>query len=482
MEERKNVTSEEIELAKSVSMSAIAQAMGYTIERKGVHRVIKEMDSLTIYNDRTWYRWSNKGNKVGGSQIDFVMEFGGFGFVESVKKILDLQGIVPSYIPEKRKDEPKEMILPKKAKSYKHAYAYLIKTRGLSAEVVNYFVKQGVMYETEEYHNIVFLGKDKNGEVKYAMKRGTMDAYGKSYKGDVPGNNKNYGVNIVQKDSSVLNVFEASIDAMSYLDLTGEYNHNILVLGMLSDHPLETFLKEHPNIKEINFCLDNDVPAHEALYGKKDKTGLLQKYQEHGYIVHDKSAPQYGNTKDYNEVLKYKTSQKRTPEVENEYHSDEYKKGEEILDSNCVMEDAVEENVSEMKNKTSYSIEDFKKFGFDDLQLKIVKESINNGLDLSYFKNENFDAFQLAEIKKGLEAGLSSSEMNLLANDKYSAAQMYEVREALQDGIYDAALFHEKLDAKEMELLRQELKKSRVEKRTEDTPNINKNMRKHKSR
>ena len=33
---------------------------------------------------------------------------------------------------------------------------------------------------------------------------------------------------------------------------------NLLALGMLADLPLETFLKENPQIKEIIFALDHD--------------------------------------------------------------------------------------------------------------------------------------------------------------------------------------------------------------------------------
>lgn len=45
-----------------------------------------------------------------------------------------------------------------------------------------------------------------------------------------PGNDKNFGINIVNTDSEELKVFEASIDLMSYLDLTGDYKSNKLVL------------------------------------------------------------------------------------------------------------------------------------------------------------------------------------------------------------------------------------------------------------
>lgn len=332
MENRVNFTREELDRAKQVSLTSLAAAMGYTPVRVGSHYSLKEMDSLIIYNDRTWCRWSRKGSgtseRIGGTQIDFVMEFGGFNMVEAVGKLLDFQGYMPPAIerPSNVSNYPSGsthgMELPEKAKSYRRLYAYLTKTRGLSTTVVNYFVnEEKILYEAaDKYHNLVFIGKDINGEVKFATKHGSMTFNNsKAFKGDVPGNNKNYGINIVNPHSDELNVFEAAIDAMSWLDITGNYSTNILVLGMVADNPLRTFLEEHPNIKKINFRLDNDAPAQKQIHGepevidfktnqiiKEKKEGYLEKYSKKGYLTVDKSAPKYSDScKDYNDCLKY---------------------------------------------------------------------------------------------------------------------------------------------------------------------------------
>ena len=46
-------------------------------------------------------------------------------------------------------------------------------------------------------------------------------------------------------------VFEAAIDLMSYVDIFTDYESNKLALGMLADAPLETFLREHPQITAL---------------------------------------------------------------------------------------------------------------------------------------------------------------------------------------------------------------------------------------
>ena len=142
--------------------------------------------------------------------------------------------------------------------------------------------------------------------MRYAGLRGTYDYNGKKFKMDVPGNDKNYGVNIVNGGCPVLKVFESVIDCMSYIDMTGDRESNKLILGMLEDNPLAQFLKDYGHIKQITFCLDNDIPAKKAIYGNPDshsenkRKGLKQKYQDLGYSCNVES-PACG--KDFNECL-----------------------------------------------------------------------------------------------------------------------------------------------------------------------------------
>ena len=125
--------------------------------------------------------------------------------------------------------------------------------------------------------------------------RGVFDKQGKPFKCDVTGNDKNYGFNVVNVNGTELVVFEAAIDLMSYVDIFADYESNKLALGMLADAPLETFLREHPQITSIRFCLDGDEP------GRKAAAELMRKYYELGYEVED--CPPPAGYKDYNEWL-----------------------------------------------------------------------------------------------------------------------------------------------------------------------------------
>ena len=309
-------STQERQEALCVSLCAVASSLGFTPVRTGTHYSLKEMDSLVIYNDRTWNRWSGKGNITGGTQIDFLMEFGGLDTPQqAIKWLLDFKG-TPTDIKyardsvadmsNERKERNHNMILPPKNGNYRRLFAYLIQTRGLSPDVVSYFVQHKLIYEDAVHHNIVYCGYDPQGNIRYAGLRGTADLYGKKLKMDVLGNDKNYGVNIVNPGNHTLLVFEAVIDCMSYIDMYKDYDSNKLILGMVEDTPLVQFLKDYNHIDTIHFCLDNDEAAHKALYGKKDESGnaisqgLVKKYEDQGFIT-DVIIPPSG--KDFNEAL-----------------------------------------------------------------------------------------------------------------------------------------------------------------------------------
>lgn len=318
--EKISCTDEQIAYVKNLSLSQLASSLGYTVVKTGAYYHLKEMDSLIIYNDRTWNRWSGKGNIKGGTTIDFLIEYGNLSinpsrniFTEAVHYLLEYSGyknLSPAEIKKAAKEKPQEkkeekvMIMPEKNPTgYKRAYAYLIQQRGISTETINYFVKNNILYEDAEHHNLVFVGYDKDKNIKFATKRGTSDTCGYRYRGDVKGNNKNYGVNIVNKSSDELNVFEASIDMMSFCDIMNETDRtNKLALSMLDDAPLETFLRENPNIKKINLYLDNDEP------GRKAAEKIKEKYQKKGYGVKNYIVPE---GKDVNEYLMIRRSMEK---------------------------------------------------------------------------------------------------------------------------------------------------------------------------
>lgn len=312
MEERRSFTAEELAIAKSVDLTAVAASLGYTVKKVGRYHTLKEMDSIRIYNRTNWFRWSREHEKGsnGGSQIDFLRVFANMDVKESVFWLLDFSGYQRSgewekksasvYVDKTEKkhsteEKKKKFVLPSPARNNDYLYSYLTGDRALDRHTVDYFVSCGLIYEERSHHNIVFKGNDVQGKTRFASMRGVFDRDGKAFKCDVEGNDKNYGFNIWYGQSDEVMVFEAAIDLMSYVEIRGDYVTNKLALGMLSDAPLATFLEEHPKVSKISFCLDNDKP------GRKAAEALMEKYYGLDYEVEDCPPPK--PFKDYNKWL-----------------------------------------------------------------------------------------------------------------------------------------------------------------------------------
>ena len=142
-----NYTEEERNAALQTSLSGIARLIGYTPIKRGRYYFLEEMDSVMIKDDRTWCRFSriNAGlnDGRGGTQIDFMMQFGDCTTVpEAIHKILEMNNVyVLRAEPYEKFNTAAEFRLPDAVEGkYSRLYAYLCKTRMISAEVVNYFV------------------------------------------------------------------------------------------------------------------------------------------------------------------------------------------------------------------------------------------------------------------------------------------------------------------------------------------------------
>ena len=184
-------TDEELAIAKSVDLCAVAESLGYTVKRIGKYHTLKEMDSIRIYNRSHWYRWSrqfDKGNN-GGSQIDFLRVFCGMSVKEAVFWLLDFAGYrrienpvkqpLVHQVSQKQAEERKPFVLPEPAGDNSYLISYLNQERGISRAVIDLFLKDGLIYESRHYHNVVFKGNDKNGVTRFASMRGVFDKQGK---------------------------------------------------------------------------------------------------------------------------------------------------------------------------------------------------------------------------------------------------------------------------------------------------------------
>lgn len=157
-----------------VDLVFLAERLGFTPKKIGTGKYnLKEMDSLVIFNRKTWHRFSGKGNKTGSDQVDFLEEFGNMAYPEAMLYLLESIGYpLPERAGQREKTELKQplqrieekevekvpFVLPKRSWNYERLYQYLMNERKLSKEVIAFFIQKGLLYESLPYHNLVFVG------------------------------------------------------------------------------------------------------------------------------------------------------------------------------------------------------------------------------------------------------------------------------------------------------------------------------------
>lgn len=243
----------------------------------------REHDSLKISNGK-WYWWSRGFG--GFSALDYLMKVRELGFVEAVQTLTGDMGDWKPSPPAVKKDEPKVLLLPPQNKDSDKVLQYLF-GRGIDYAIVQDCIAEGTIYESADYHNAVFIGKDESGTPKYAACRGTMG----SFKRDASGSDKRYSFRLLAREpTSTVHLFEAAIDVLSYatylkcegkdykaanlLSLSGVYQPKKELAESKIPIALTTFLNAHPQIKTICLHLDNDKAGRLCTAALKE---LLQK-------------------------------------------------------------------------------------------------------------------------------------------------------------------------------------------------------------
>ena len=262
----------------------------------------KTHDSLKISNGK-WMWWSRG---IGGfSAVDYLVEVKGLTFYDAVKSVLECSPVLIPRIrsPDKRETK-KPFILPERALSNEIAIQYLI-SRGILEDVINYCIKNDLIYESAYYHDVVFAGFDKNGKTRYAGLRGTIVS---GFKGDAFGSNKAFSFRLVDKESELLHVFEGAVDLLSYATLMQLSSQEWRKENMLSlagvcvnkqtenrkELPLalKNFLNNNRQIKTVVLHLDNDKAGKLAAEN-------LKRLLKNQYTVFNEPAPKGKDVNDY---------------------------------------------------------------------------------------------------------------------------------------------------------------------------------------
>ena len=246
----------------------------------------KSHDSLKISNGK-WMWWSQS---IGGrSALDYLIKVRGYSFMEAIELIAGQAAIQPPVSVSAEKKTEKVLLLPKSYRYAEYVVSYL-KNRGIDMELIEFCLKTGRLYESADYHNAVFVGRDQEDQPRYAALRGV----GTDFIGEASGSDKHYSFSIPAEAScSEVHLFESAIDLLSYatmekldgknwrethlLSLAGVYRPAQKLEESKIPSTLVRFLKEYPYVQTIVFHLDNDRAGRLAT--KAIRTVLPKQYQ-----------------------------------------------------------------------------------------------------------------------------------------------------------------------------------------------------------
>ena len=118
---------------------------------------LRTHDSFKINGETSNFHW--KSRDIGGkSALDYLVKVEEMRFVDAVLTLCEES---PGYIPPPYPSEQKkEFVLPPAAESNRRVSAYLTK-RGIDRKVIEACLRAGILYESADYHNAVFVGRTK---------------------------------------------------------------------------------------------------------------------------------------------------------------------------------------------------------------------------------------------------------------------------------------------------------------------------------
>jgi hypothetical protein len=292
-------TDEQKQRANSVDLVDFLGRQGEKLLRSGREKRLDSDRSITVRGNR----WYDHETREGGLAIDFLQNFYGLSFPDAVTRLLGEHGqIIYKAADVKEQDERKSFVLPQKHSDMRRVFAYLIKQRCIDRDIISFFARNKMLYEscelskdkTIEYHNAVFVGFDKNGIPRHAHKQGIYTK-GKKFKGNIESSDPCYSFNYIGK-SNKLYVFEAPIDMLSFITMyQRDWQHDSYVsLCGVSEQAMLKMIEINPHLTHVILCLDNDIAGIET--SEKFYDILVDRK-----IRCDELMPKY---KDWNEDLK----------------------------------------------------------------------------------------------------------------------------------------------------------------------------------
>jgi hypothetical protein len=251
------VSAKQIQDASEVDLVQFLLQHGEQLKNCGLQFEWVRHSGKVIIAKNKWYDFYDQ---EGGYPIGFVKKYYGLDFPNAVRFLLG----------EPFSAEQKEFKLPEHNKNLTTVKKYLTDVRGIDPDILETFISEGLIYESKDYHNIVFVGKDKDGVPAHAHRRSATIK--KKYVGTVPGSKADCSFSRIGT-GDILYVFESPIDMLSYITMNKQewFKQSYVACCGLSAAPIIRIIHDFPHIKTVFLCFDNDEAGQRATKKISDK-------------------------------------------------------------------------------------------------------------------------------------------------------------------------------------------------------------------
>ena len=192
-------TPEQKERAATVDLEEFLFHQGEKLIKSGREKRLASDHSVTVRG----CEWFDHASNEGGRAVSFIQKYYGKSYVEAMSMLLG-ESMEPVY-PQAKKQKPvdqKPFAPPVPNANMHRVFAYLLKTRGLDADVVSYFARRKLLYEDAAHHNAVFIGTDEGGCPRHAHLRST-NSFGKAFRLNVESSNPRYSFHHTGTDGNL---------------------------------------------------------------------------------------------------------------------------------------------------------------------------------------------------------------------------------------------------------------------------------------
>ena len=260
-----SLSQNQIDSANHTDLAEFLSSRGIQLKKQS-NQYVWEDQNVWIHGSE----WYSHYEQTGGHAVGFVMKYLGRTFPEAVK---ELNGDYSSieFTPRQSKEQH-NLQPPKRSENTYRMFLYLRNKRCISPEIINAFVKLGLLYEDDQYHCCIFVGRDDNGNIGHCHKRSTLS----NFKQTLEGSKAEYAFHYNGYDDTIY-AFEAPVDMLAYISMHPDSwkRHSYVALCSVSDKALKHQLEMNPALRKIVLCLDNDEAGQSAI--ERIREALYQK-------------------------------------------------------------------------------------------------------------------------------------------------------------------------------------------------------------